>query len=166
MRKDTCYEPANYSRLFRILFRGAQLNETLSRLYIGTKEYERAQELISQAIRVFEHADAEAILAEALTTSGIVSSRLGRFSEAKRSFEAAYKISERCSNNEGAGLALLTMFEELGDRLDFSEKIPVAEKLKNLLATTQQRSLQARVEKSIAKISSPAEKESNAFSKR
>ena len=122
MRKDTCYEPANYSRALSDIFRGAQLNETLSRLYIGTEEYERAQELIWQAIRVFEHTDAEAILAEALTTSGIVSSRLGRFSEAKRSFEGAYKISERCSDNEGAGLALLTMFEELGDRLDSFRK--------------------------------------------
>ena len=145
--------------------RGAQLNETLSRLYIATKEYKRAQELIEQAIKVFEHADAEAILAEALTTSGIVSSRLGRFSEAKRSFEAAYKISERCSDSEGAGLALLTMFEELGDQLDLSDKIQVAETLKNLLVTTQRRSLQARVERCIAQISSLAEKESNAFNK-
>lgn len=149
-------------KLFEALsdtLRGAQLNETLSRLYIGTKEYERAQELIAQAITVFEHADAEAILAEALTTSGIVSTRLGRFSEAKRSFEAAYKISERCSNSEGAGVALLIMFEELGDRLDFSEKIQVVETLRNLLVTTQQRSLKARVERSIAKITSPAEME-------
>jgi tetratricopeptide (TPR) repeat protein len=132
------------------IFRGAQLNETLSRLYVGTEEYERAQELIWQAIRVFENTDAEAILAEALTTSGIVSSRLGRFSEAKRNFEGAYKISERCNDNEGAGLALLTMLEELGERLDRAEKIQVAEMLRNLLATTQQTSLQARVEGSIA----------------
>lgn len=142
---------------FSDTLRGAQLNETLSRLYIGTKEYERAQELIEQAIRVFEHTDAEAILAEALTTSGIVCSRLGRCSEAKSNFEAAYKISERCSNNEGAGLALLTLLEELGERLDLSEKIQIAERLRNLLATTQQRSLQVRVEKSIAKIASNKE---------
>lgn len=143
---------------FSDTLRGAQLNETLSRLYIGTKEYERAQELIEQAIRVFEHTDAEAILAEALITSGIVRSRLGKSSEAKSNFEAAYKISERCSNNEGAGLALLTLLEELGERLDLSEKIQIAERLRNLLATTQQRFLQARVEKSIAKIASLIEK--------
>jgi TolB-like protein len=140
-------------KLFEALsdtLRGAQLNETLSRLYIGRKEFERAHELIEQAIRVFEHADAEAILAEALITSGIVACKLGRFNEAKRSFESACKISERCSDNEGAGLALLTMFEELGDRLDFAEKIQVAGRLKDLLATTQQRSLQARVKRSLA----------------
>jgi tetratricopeptide (TPR) repeat protein len=148
---------------FSDTLRGAQLNETLSRLYIGTKQYDRAQELIEQAISVFEHTDAEAILAEALTTSGIVGSRLGRFSEAKWRFEAAYKISERCSNNEGAGLALLTMFEELGDRLDSSEKMQVAERLRRLLATTQQRSLQTRVERSIANIASTAKEEGDAF---
>ena len=153
------------SKLFETIsdtLRRAQLSETLSRLYIRTEEYERAQELIWPAIRALEHTDAEAILAETLTTSGIVSSRLGRFTEAKRSFEGAYKISERCSDNDGAGLALLTMLEELDGRLDHSEKVQVAEMLRNLLATTQQRSLQARFERSIAKITSSTEKDGNA----
>jgi hypothetical protein len=54
------------------------------------------------------------------------------------------------------------MLEELDGRLDHSEKIQVAEMLRNLLATTQQRSLQARVERSMAKITSSTERDNNA----
>lgn len=132
--------------------RGAQVNETLARLYIGMKQYERAQVLIEQAIKIFELADSETILAEALRTNGIVAGRLGRFSDAKNSFEVACKISERCSDNEGAGLALLIMFEELGDHLNDADNKKLLEKLQTLLPTSQQEALNARVEACIHRI--------------
>lgn len=150
-------------KLFEALsdnLRGAQVDETLARLYVGIKQYERAQEIIEQAIRVFDLADGEWILAEALTTSGIIASRLGKFSDAKKSFEAAYKISERCSDSEGAGVALLVMFEELGDRLDNAEQNQISEKLKRLLAASQQTALQIRVIKCIDQIERRQERKS------
>jgi hypothetical protein len=79
----------------------------------------------------------------------VVAVRLGQHSEAKKNFEAAYKVAERCGDHEGAGRALLLMFEELGDQLEATERSQILEKLKKLLATTQQTDLQARVEKSI-----------------
>jgi len=129
--------------------RGAQVNETLAQLYIETKQYGLAQEVIEQAVKALELTDSEALLAEALTTSGVVAVRLGQHSEAKKNFEAAYKVAERCGDHEGAGRALLLMFEELGDQLEATERSQILEKLKKLLATTQQTDLQARVEKSI-----------------
>lgn len=132
--------------------RGAQVNETLARLYVQTKQYTRAQSMIEQAVKTFEMADNEALLAEALTTSGVIAGKLGQYNDAKRSFEAACKISERCSDKEGAGVALLIMFEEMGDRLEQLERIQLLEKLKGLLATTQQTALQTRVERVLAQI--------------
>jgi TolB-like protein len=132
--------------------RGAQVNETLARLYIQTKQYSVAQAVIERALKTFELADGEALLAEALTTSGIVANRLGRFSDAKRKFEASYKIAGRCGDHEGAGIALLTMFEEMGDRLEQVERIQISEELQRLLATTQQTALRTRVQRSIANI--------------
>jgi tetratricopeptide (TPR) repeat protein len=134
--------------------RGAQVNETLARLYIKTRQYRLAQTTIEQAVKAFELADNEALLAEALITNGVITSRLGLYNNAKKSFEAACKIAERCSDNEGAGLALLIMFEEMGNRLEQLERIQTAKKLKRLLATTQQRALQSRVEKSLIEIAS------------
>lgn len=132
--------------------RGAQVNETLARLYLETKQYSLAHRTIERAIETLELTDGEALLAEALTTKGVVASKLERYTDAKRSFDAAYRVAERCGDHEGAGRALLIMFEEMGERLEQRETIQVSEKLKKLLATTQQTALLGRVEKSIVEI--------------
>ena len=142
-------------RLFSCLsddIRGAQVNETLTRLYIETGQYPLARNVIEQAVETLERTDGEALLAEALRTAGVVAARQERYGDAKRSFEAAYKVAERCSDGEGAGCALLMMFEEIGELLEDSEKNQIAEKVKALLASTQQTALQARIAKCIAGI--------------
>jgi tetratricopeptide (TPR) repeat protein len=132
--------------------RCAQVDETLARLYIQTEQYDLAKTAIERAIQIFELADNEVLLAESLTTYGVIACKVGRYNEAQKSFESAYKISERCSDNEGAGLALLIMFEEMGDHLERIEKIRVAERLKGLFASTQKTTLKTRVRKSLAEI--------------
>jgi DNA-binding winged helix-turn-helix (wHTH) protein/tetratricopeptide (TPR) repeat protein len=142
-------------RLFDCLsdsVRGAQVNETLARLYIETKQYDLAREVIEKSVGTLEMTDGAAFLAEALTTNGVVAARQTRRSEAKKNFEAAHMVAERCGDNEGAGRALLIMFEELGEWLDHVEQIQIAEKLKTLLSKTQQTALVARVEACIAEI--------------
>ncbi|HYK22325.1 MAG TPA: tetratricopeptide repeat protein, partial [Pyrinomonadaceae bacterium] len=126
--------------------RGAQVNETLARLYLETGQYSQAHEVIDAAIKILELSDGEVLLAEALTTKGVVAVRLESYSEAKKSFEAAHKIAERCGDSEGAGRALLIMFEEMGSRLEKTEQTQLLEAVKSLLGTTQQTALQARLE--------------------
>jgi tetratricopeptide (TPR) repeat protein len=130
----------------------AQVNETLARLYIETKQYELAQEVIARAVETLEFTDGEALLAEALTTAGIVAAKQHRYIDANKCFETSYKVAEKCGDNEGAGRALLIMFEEIGNRLERFEKIQISEKLKKLFAMTQQTALLARVEKCVAEI--------------
>jgi len=137
---------------FSDIVRGAQVNETLARLYIETKQYTVAQEVIERAVETLELTDGEALLAEAFTTNGVVAARLGQHSNAKKSFEAAYRVAERCGDYEGAGRALLILLEEMGDHLEQTEKIEVPQKLKALFAMSQQPAVQARVKKSIAKL--------------
>src|SRR5262249_6301508 len=132
----------------------AQVNETLARLYVETHRYELAQDVIDRAVKTLERTDGEALLAEAITTKGIVAVRQGRNNDAKKSFEAAYTIAERCGDNEGAGRALLLMVEELEDSLDLIEKTQISDKLKELLASTQQTALRTRVEKFIKRVTS------------
>ena len=135
---------------FSDTLRGAQVNETLARLYIDTKRYALADEVINQALTTFELADGEALLAEALTTSGVAAARLGRFNDARRRFEAAHRIAARCGDQEGAGLALLTMFDEIGECLEKIERIYMGHELQRLLGTTQQTALRRRLEEFIA----------------
>ena len=146
LRSRTLFESFSSS------IQAAQVNESLARLYIETKQYDLAHEMIRRAVGTLELTDGEPFLAEALTTSGVVAVRQRRFDDAKRSFEAAYKVAERCGDQEGAGRALLIMFEEMGDRLEQLEKTQISEKLKKLFAMTQQTALLARVEKCIAEI--------------
>jgi TolB-like protein len=137
-------------RLFDCLsdsIRGALVNETLTRLYLETKQYSLAQQAIEQAVETLERTDGEAHLAEALTTAGMVAARQGRYEDGKKGFQAAYMVAERCGDQEGAGLALLIMFEEMNSYLGNIEKNQISEKLKKLLSTTQQTALQARIQK-------------------
>ncbi len=140
------------SRLFETFsdaVRGAQVNETLARLYVATKQYKLAHHIINKSVDIFKHTDGEALLAEALTTKGLIESKLGRYGEAKNSFHAGCSVAERCGYDEGAGRALLLLFEELGYQLEKTEKLHIAERLRIFFATTQQKGMQTRVEKCI-----------------
>ncbi len=94
------------------MVRAAQVNETLARLYIATEQFVSAQKAIQLAVQTLELTDREALLAEALTTSGLVNCRLGHYTEAKKYFEAAYRVAERCGDHEGTGRAMLVMIED------------------------------------------------------
>jgi tetratricopeptide (TPR) repeat protein len=132
--------------------RAAQVNETLARLYLATKQFNSGWTAIELAVTTLEMTDSEALLAEALTTSGLVNSKLGNHREAKKNFEAAHRVAERCGDHEGAGRAMLVMIEEMGERLDGVEKKQICNHLKNLLSLTQQTGLRTRIEKAIARI--------------
>jgi DNA-binding winged helix-turn-helix (wHTH) protein/tetratricopeptide (TPR) repeat protein len=132
--------------------RAAQVNETLARLYIATEQFLSGQNAIELAIGTLELTDGEALLAEALTTSGLVNSKLGHQIEAKKNFEAAYRVAERCGDLEGAGRAVLVMIEEMDYFLDGVEKKQIFNHLKKLLAVTQQTGLRTRIEKALALI--------------
>jgi tetratricopeptide (TPR) repeat protein len=140
-------------KLFEALYdtvRAAQVNETLARLYIATEQFLLAQDSIDLAVETFELTDGEALLAEALTTRGVVNCRVGNYTEAKKSFEASYTVADRCGDREGAGRAILVMVEELGDCLDRVEKSQLSNHLESLLSLTQQTALRVRVEKVLA----------------
>ena len=132
--------------------RHAQTSETLTRLYIAMNQFVLAQQTIEEAIQTLELTEREAVLAEALTTSGIVLSRLGSDADAKKRFEAAYKVAERCGDREGARRALLTMLDELDDRLDQHDLREILNKLKRLHPITEASSVVGRVEETISRI--------------
>jgi DNA-binding winged helix-turn-helix (wHTH) protein/tetratricopeptide (TPR) repeat protein len=134
--------------------RGAQVNDTLARLYIATNQHADAEIAIDSAVETLEMTDSEAILAEALTTKGIVASKVGRYSEAKRNLEAAYKVAERCGDLQGAVRALLALFEEIPERLDEPDKVKIVRQLTKLMPTIQHPTVFSRVERTIAKLSS------------
>lgn len=137
-------------RIFETLsdsVRGAQVNDTLARLYVETKQLRLAQKVINQAVESLELTDSEAILSEALTTKGIVECRRGHYGEGKSSFEAAYKVSQRCGDLQGAARALLILLEEARNVSDDKEVKAIADQTKKLLSSLPQSPLNDRVAK-------------------
>jgi DNA-binding winged helix-turn-helix (wHTH) protein/TolB-like protein len=130
--------------------RGAQVNDTLARLYIQTKQLTLGQQVIDEAVHSLELTDSEAILAEALTTKGVIECRKGLYVEGKGTFGAAYQIAQRCGDTQGSARALLTSLEELGSRLDFAEVLDVASEIRRLLSNSPGSPLLARIEKIIS----------------
>jgi DNA-binding winged helix-turn-helix (wHTH) protein/tetratricopeptide (TPR) repeat protein len=130
--------------------RGAQVHETLTRLYLAKNDLRRAHTAIQKAVKTLETTDGEAILAEALTTKGVVAQRLGRHQEAKQSFEGAYRVAERCGDQEGAERALLTMYDEMATILGDEEIDELSRRIQHSLSDHS--SLGAKREEVLARI--------------
>ncbi|MBV9927649.1 MAG: hypothetical protein JOZ96_21705 [Acidobacteria bacterium] len=99
----------------------AQCDETLARVLVNEGHLDEAERVALSAVRVFEDGDRQALLVEALTTLGVAQARAGRGEEARQSFARAVEVGEAAGDRAGAGLAALTLTEELGDQLSHAE---------------------------------------------
>jgi TolB-like protein/predicted negative regulator of RcsB-dependent stress response len=132
--------------------RRAQVDETLARLYIVAQRLDSAEDAVAQAVATLETGDEEALLAEALTTKGLVLYMLGRHSEARGTLEGGYRVAERCGYIEGAGRALSIVVEQMLEELGPSERRELATRLKKLLAYPIPPSRQQRLQKCLGLI--------------
>jgi DNA-binding winged helix-turn-helix (wHTH) protein/tetratricopeptide (TPR) repeat protein len=130
--------------------RFAQVNESLARLYVSTLDYPRAKVAVDSAVETLELNDGEALLAEALTTKGLVECREHRFGEGLRALEGAHRVAERCGDHEGAGRALLTILEELPNHLGANERRDIVVKLQALTHDNEPSSLSPRIHRVLA----------------
>ncbi|HEV7683005.1 MAG TPA: winged helix-turn-helix domain-containing protein [Pyrinomonadaceae bacterium] len=122
------------------LDRSPQLDETLARLYLQTEQFELAEQAIIRSIVALEKGGEAALLAESLRTQGRILCKLKRQREARKAFDRAYQIADLCGDQEGAGLALLLMIEELPDDLPGDELPEVFRSAEGLLGQSQRSS--------------------------
>ncbi|HKZ77856.1 MAG TPA: ATP-binding protein, partial [Pyrinomonadaceae bacterium] len=99
-----------------------------------------------------ENSGEEALLAEALTTQGLVLCKLGRRHEAKPVLQRAQRVAERCGDNEGAGKALLIIVEEMTEHLGDDELRETGTRLNQLLANSQQKCIRDRLRAALERI--------------
>jgi len=143
----------------RTLFNGlndtigcAQVDETLAQLYLASENYEFAERSIKQAVDPLEGSGEDALLAEALTTQGLILCRLGHRHEAKPIIERARRVAERCGDREGAGRALLILIEEMCEQLADDERREIGAQANQLLANSQQPATRERLRKCLETI--------------
>jgi tetratricopeptide (TPR) repeat protein len=132
--------------------RGAQVDDTLAQLYLATERADLALLAAEKAVASLEANDEEALLAEALTTKGMVLCNLRRYTEARGVLEGAFRVAERCGDSEGAGRALLILTEEMYEELDEFTRQNIANRLRELLQHAQLASTRSRLDRSLRRV--------------
>ncbi len=127
--------------------RRSQVDETLAQLHVASNDYELAERSIKLAVNTLEGSGEDALLAEVLTTQGLIFCRLNRRHEAKPIIERARRVAERCGDREGAGRALLILIEEMCDQLPDDERREIGAQANQLLANSQQHATRERLRK-------------------
>jgi tetratricopeptide (TPR) repeat protein len=141
-------------RHFNDQIRCAQVDDSLARLYLAQRKYDEARTAIERAVAIMERGDEDALLAESLRTMGMIYCALKLHSEADKILDGAYRLAFRCGDKEGSGLALLILVEEMGEMLKPKERDRAQYLLNEMLSSSQQASVQARIRRSLRKIDS------------
>ena len=123
----------------------AQVDDTRARVLLAQKRNLEAEKISRAAVRILDKGGEQSLLAEALTTHGVALARLGRYEEARLMLERAIEAGFQAGDNEGAGMAALTIIEELGERLGVDEMTGFYERADGLLAKTQNAETLARL---------------------
>jgi tetratricopeptide (TPR) repeat protein len=134
---------------FNDRIRCAQVDDSLARLYLAQEKFEHAEQTIERAVLTMEMGDEDALLAEALTTKGLILCRSKRYGEAKRALEDAHRLASRCGDKEGAGRALLVVMEQMSEFLAAEERQALIARLVELLSSTQQPTIRRRLQKCV-----------------
>ncbi|MDQ1637765.1 MAG: hypothetical protein QOF62_1104 [Pyrinomonadaceae bacterium] len=93
----------------------AQVDESRAQLFIAQDRIAEAEAAARHAARSFEKSGHHFFLAEALTTHGIALARLGQTVRAQFSFQKAIEVAHQAGALNRAGIAALTLIEEIAD---------------------------------------------------
>ncbi len=116
----------------------AQVNETRARVLVAEQRYTEADKIISSVIKAFEDSGDYALLVDALTLQGVVSSRLGSHDNSIHILNRAISVGQQSGSSANAGLAALTLVEEHGEARLAERKLYRAYRLADeLLRDTQ-----------------------------
>ncbi|MGB9178891.1 MAG: sigma 54-interacting transcriptional regulator, partial [Pyrinomonadaceae bacterium] len=115
----------------------AQLDETRARAFLAQGRNSEAERVIRSAVRTLEQGGERALLAEALTTQGTALARLGSYNQARLTLYRAVEVAHQAGDPEGAGLAALTIIEELGEYLPLDDLREAYHRADSLLTDSQ-----------------------------
>jgi tetratricopeptide (TPR) repeat protein len=91
----------------------AQVYDCKARALLAEDQLDGAEAAARASVAMVRKGDAQSLMAESLTTLGVVLSRRGSFAEAVHSFVDAKEAALKVSDMESAGNAVLTQLEEL-----------------------------------------------------
>jgi tetratricopeptide (TPR) repeat protein len=98
---------------FKDKARTAQIDETRAQLLVAEGRFKEAERVAGKAASALEKAGHQCLVADALITHGIALARLGRKERAQFIFQSAIDVALKVDALNKAGLAALTMIEEV-----------------------------------------------------
>jgi len=93
--------------------RTAQVDDTRAQVFIAQSKLAEAEKVAGGAVSVLTKSDQSGLLADALVTHGIALARLKKTERAQFTFQKAIEVGHQVGALNKAGLAALTMIEEL-----------------------------------------------------
>jgi tetratricopeptide (TPR) repeat protein len=95
--------------------RTAQVDQTRAEVMIAQQRFTEAERVARRAARTFSKAGRQCFLAEALINRGIALARLGKAEQAQFILQRAIEVAQQVDARNLAGIATLTLIEELDD---------------------------------------------------
>lgn len=131
----------------------AQIDDTRAQVFIAEKKYKQAEAVARNAVRVLEKSGHQCLLTDALITQGIALARLKQADHAQFIFQKAIEVAHQVGALNKAGLAALTMIEEL-DNLAPDTLFAAYDRASEWLAKSQSQDLLLRVNAAARKVCS------------
>jgi CheY-like chemotaxis protein/tetratricopeptide (TPR) repeat protein len=123
----------------------AQVDDTRAKVLLAEGRTAEAEKLVRSAVQTLERGGQQSLLAEALTTHGIVLTRAGSHRVALLTLQRAVEIAENAGDLESAGLAALTILEELGEHLTAQELSATYDRAAELLSRSDNQEYKDRL---------------------
>jgi tetratricopeptide (TPR) repeat protein len=122
----------------------AQIDDTRAKVYIAEKKFKQAEAIAKGAVRALEKSGHQCLLADALITHGIALARLKQTDRAQFVFQKAIEVAHQVGALNKAGLAALTLLEEL-DELSTEASVAAYDRASDWLSKSQSQDLLLRL---------------------
>jgi tetratricopeptide (TPR) repeat protein len=93
----------------------AQIDDTRAQVFIAERKFVQAEQVARLAAKVLEKSGRQCVLADALVTHAIALARMKQLERAQFTFQKAIDVAHQVGALNKAGLAALTMIEELDE---------------------------------------------------
>ncbi len=149
---NTCLEQARRLRTsVRDKVGIAQIDDTRAQVFIAEKKFKEAEVVAKGAVRVLEKSGHQCLLTDALITHGIALARLKQTDRAQFTLQKAIEVAHQVGALNKAGLAALTLVEEL-DELPPTTLYAAYDRASDWLSTSQSQDLLLRLNGAARKV--------------
>jgi CheY-like chemotaxis protein/tetratricopeptide (TPR) repeat protein len=123
----------------------AQVDDTRAKVLLAQGRVGEAEKIVRGAVQALERGGEQSLLAEALTTHGLVLARMGSHRQAREALQRATEVAQTAGDSEAAGLAALTVLEELAEHIEAADLSATYDRAAELLSNTQDQKVKDRL---------------------